>query len=66
MRNSNLAECLEEFEAAMLAVDETPEKTPSATAPMDVALKRRAARRLSFDSRRIRIRDAGLPRFRVF
>jgi hypothetical protein len=66
MKVSSLAECLEEFEATHVAMD-----APKATAPRmvvvdDCGTPRRAPRRLSLDSRRIQIRDTGLPHFRVF
>ena len=66
MKTSNLAECLEEFAATIVAVDASNEKPPRMVAVEDCGMKRRASRRLSFDSRRIQIRDPGLPRFRVF
>ena len=66
MRSSNLAECLDEFAATVVAVD-PPTENPSLTAPMeDAGAPRRPARSLSFDSRRIQIRDMGFRHFRVF
>jgi hypothetical protein len=63
MRNSNLAECLEEFEAA----EDARKVEALRVAELAVAdVERRAPRRPSFNFRRIRIRDPGLPRFRVF
>jgi hypothetical protein len=67
MKVSSLAECLEEFDATHVAMD-----APKANAPRmvvvveDCGTPRRAPRRLSLDSRRIQIRDTGLPHFRVF
>ena len=66
MKTSNLAECLEEFAANIAAVDAPKEKPPRIVAVEDCGASRRAPRRLSLDSRRIQIRDAGLPHFRVF
>ena len=63
MRISNLAECLEEFEAT---VEAPKEKPPHVASPVDRETPRRAPRRLSFDTRRIQIRDTGLPQFRIF
>jgi len=65
MKTSNLAECLEEFAASIVAVDAAKEKPPRMVA-LDCVPPRRVPRRLSFDSRRIQIRDPGLPQFRVF
>ena len=66
MRNSNLAERLEEFAAAVDAVDAPKEPAPHVIAPAEAQLKPRAPRRLSFNFRRIRMRDPGLRQFRVF
>jgi hypothetical protein len=66
MKTSNLAECLEEFAATVVAVDTPKEKAPRMVAVEDCGTPRRAPRRLSFDSRRIQIRDTGLRHFRVF
>lgn len=66
MRNSNLAECLEEFEAAMNAMDKPKDKALHVAAVADPELKRRKPRRLSFSSRRILARDTELFHFRVF
>ncbi len=65
MKTSNLAECLEEFAATLVAVD-APKEKPRMVAVEDCGTKRRAPRRLSLDSRRIQIRDTGLRHFRVF
>lgn len=64
MKSSNLAECLEEFEAAMVAAEVQNDKQPHLMAAED--RPRRARLRLSLDSRRIEIRDMGLPHFRIF
>jgi hypothetical protein len=66
MKTSNLAECLEEFAATMIAVDAPKEKPPLMVAVENCETPRRAPRRLSFESRRIQIRDPGLPQFRIF
>jgi len=66
MKSSNLAERLEEFAADMSAVDAPNRKAPHVVAVADREKPPRAPRRLSFDTRRIQIRDAGLPQFRVF
>ena len=66
MKTSNLAECLEEFAATIVAMDVPKDKPPRMVAVDDCGTPRRAPRRPSFDSRRIQIRDAGLPQFRVF
>jgi hypothetical protein len=66
MKSSNLAECLEEFAATIVAVDMSKQKTPRVMAVEVCGPPRRPARRLSLDSRRIQIRDSGLPQFRVF
>ena len=66
MRNSNLAECLEDFAAAVQAVDEPKEKAPHVVAVADPVPGLRAPRRPSFNFRRIQIRDPGLRHFRVF
>jgi hypothetical protein len=66
MKTSNLAECLEDFAAAIVAVDAPKENPPRMVAVENCGSKRRAPRRLSFDSRRIQIRDPGLRHFRVF
>jgi hypothetical protein len=66
MKSSNLAECLEEFAATIVAVDIPKEKSPHVVAVEVCGPPRRAARRLSLESRRIQIRDTGLPQFRVF
>jgi hypothetical protein len=66
MRTSNLAECLAEFEATIVAVDVAKEKPARATAAEECGTPPRAPRRLSLESRRIQIRDTGLPQFRVF
>jgi len=66
MKASSLAECLEEYAATMIAVDAPKDRPPILVAVEDCGPPRRAARRTSFDSRRIQIRDPGLPQFRVF
>jgi hypothetical protein len=66
MKVSSLAECLEEFEAIVLVVDAPKENVPRMVVVEDCGTPRRAPRRLSFDSRRIQIRDTGLHHFRVF
>jgi hypothetical protein len=66
MKSSNLAERLEEFEAAMAAVDAAKEKTTPVVAVADCGIRMHAPRRASFASRRIQIRDPGLRHFRVF
>lgn len=66
MKTSNLAECLEEFAATIIAVDAPKVNPPRMVAVEDCGSKRRVARSLSFDSRRIQIRDPGLRHFRVF
>jgi len=63
MKSSNLAERLEEFEPTVNALKEKP---PQVVAVADRETPARAPRRLSFETRRIQIRDAGLPHFRVF
>jgi len=65
MRTSNLAECLAEFEATVVAVDVSKEKSARTMAAEESGTPR-APRRLSLESRRIQIRDTGLPQFRVF
>jgi hypothetical protein len=66
MKTSNLAECLEEFAATAVAADAPKAKPPRMVAVDASETPRRAPRRLSFDSRRIQIRDTGLRHFRVF
>ena len=66
MKPSNLAERLEDFAASIVAVDAPKEKSPRMVAIDNCGAPRRAPRRLSFDSRRIQIRDTGLRHFRVF
>ena len=66
MKVSSLAECLEEFEAAHLVMDAPKANPPRMVVVDDCGTPRRAPRRLSLDSRRIQIRDTGLPHFRVF
>lgn len=66
MKPSNLAERLEDFAASIVAADAPKEKSPRMVAVEDRGTPRRAPRRLSFDSRRIQIRDTGLRHFRVF
>ena len=66
MKTSNLAERLEEFSADVSAVDPPNQKAPPVVAVPDCEKPARAPRRLSFDTRRIQIRDPGLSPFRVF
>jgi hypothetical protein len=66
MNTSSLAECLEEFAATIVAAEISKENPPRVVAVEDCSRPRRAPRRLTLDSRRIRIRDPGLPQFRVF
>jgi hypothetical protein len=66
MKTSSLAECLEEFAATIVAVEIPTENPPRMVAVEDSGSPRRAPRRLTLDSRRIQIRDPGLPQFRVF
>lgn len=66
MRNSNLAERLEEFAAIVDAVDAPKEESTHVVAVADADLEPRAPRRPSFNFRRIRIRDPGLRHFRIF
>ena len=66
MKPSNLAERLEDFAASIVAMDAPKEKSPRMVAIESCGTPRRAPRRLSFDSRRIQIRDTGLRHFRVF
>ena len=66
MRTSNLAECLEEFAATIVAVEVSKENPARVLAAEECDTARRAPRRLSLDSRRIQIRDTGLRHFRVF
>jgi hypothetical protein len=67
MKNSNLAERLEEFAAIVNVIDQ-PE--PEQEAPRILAAVTRAEkpapRRLSLTARRIQISDQGLRPFRVF
>lgn len=65
MRNSNLAERLEEFAAAVDSVDAPKEKATHVVAVAGPGLNPRVPRRLSFNFRRIQIRDTGLRLFRV-
>jgi hypothetical protein len=66
MKVSSLAECLEEFEATRVAMDAPKANALRMVVVEDSGTPRRAPRRLSLDSRRIQIRDTGLPHFRVF
>ena len=66
MKSSNLAERLDEFAADVSAVDAPNHKPAHLVAVASTAKPPRPPRRLSFDTRRIQIRDAGLPHFRVF
>ena len=66
MKVSNLAECLGEFADAIVAVGAENEKPPRMVAVENGGTRRREPRRLSFDSRRIQIRDTGLRHFRIF
>jgi hypothetical protein len=68
MKNSNLAECLEEFEATVEALERSGQKptvvlsfVPEGPIPAPPP----AARRSAFGIRRIQIRDEGLRPFRV-
>jgi len=63
MKSSNLAQRLEEFEATVEALNE---RSPRIAMVAEQEKPPRAPRRLSFDTRRIQIRDTGLPQFRVF
>lgn len=67
MRNSNLAERLEEFAAAMGVIDQ-PEPEQQAPKIIDdtANTERRLPRRLSLTARRIQTRDQGLRPFRVY
>ena len=66
MKVTSLAQCLEEFDATTLVMDAPKENAPRLVVVEDCGAPRRAPRRLSFDSRRIQIRDTGLRHFRVF
>ena len=66
MKSSNLAECLEEFAADASAVDAPSQKPTHVVGVEEREKPPRAPRRLSFDTRRIQIRDTGLSPFRVF
>ena len=66
MKNSNLAQRLEEFATDVSALDEPNQKPAQRVAVANVEKPVRAPRRLSFDTRRIQIRDTGLARFRIF
>jgi hypothetical protein len=66
MKTSSLAACFEDFAPTIVAVDAPQEKTPRMVAMENSAAPRPARGRLSFDSRRILIRDTGLRHFRVF
>ena len=63
MKTSSLDERLEEFEATVNALRDKP---PYIAAVADRESRPRPLRRLSFDTRRIQIRDTGLPHFRIF
>lgn len=65
MKNSNLAERLDEFSTTILLIDAPESKAPSVLAAVPES-PRPAPRRHSLDTRRIRIRDQGLRPFRVF
>ena len=65
MKNSNLAERLEEFATTVSLVDALELKAPPALAVVPQR-PRPAPRRLSLGSRRIHTRDQGLRPFRVF
>ena len=67
MRNSNLAQRLEEFAATVGVIDqpEPAQHTPEILVdPADT--ERKLPRRLSLTARRIQTRDQGLRPFRVF
>ena len=66
MKSSNLAECLEESEFAIVVVDAPEENGPRMMAIENRGRPRHTPSRRSFDTRRIQIRDTGLPHFRVF
>ena len=66
MKSSNLAERLEEFAADVNAVDAPNPKSPHVVGVENLEKPPRAPRRLSLDTRRIQIRDTGLPHFRIF
>jgi len=66
MKSSNLAERLEEFSATVEAVDTLDQKPARRVTLVELGTPRQAPRRLSLETRRIRIRDAGLRYFRVF
>ncbi|HEU4778730.1 MAG TPA: hypothetical protein VFS58_02490 [Steroidobacteraceae bacterium] len=66
MRNSNLAERLEEFAAALNVIDQPEPETSALQICAEVAItERKAPRRRSLTARRIQIRDQGLRPFRV-
>ncbi len=52
--------------STIVAVDAPQAKPPRIVAIEDSGMPRRTRRRLSFESRRIQIRDSGLRHFRVF
>ena len=65
MKTSNLAARLEEFAAIVESVD-APEQTGPRVPNAAPGTPQRRPRRLTLDTRRIRIRDSGLRNFRVF
>lgn len=66
MRNSNLAERLEEFAAMVSVVDQPePETSPPRILAGAVGAEKKPRRRLSLTARRIQSRDQGLRPFRV-
>ena len=68
MKNSNLAERLEEFAAAVEALDSLEQKTTvvlSFVSELPRPASPPAPRRPAFGTRRIQIRDEGLRPFRV-
>lgn len=67
MRNSNLAQRLEEFAAAVSVIDQPEPEQHAPEILADTAnTERKLPRRLSLTARRIQTRDQGLRPFRVF
>jgi hypothetical protein len=64
MKNSSLAECIEQFDAHISALEAAGAKAPPLLSVVP-EVERPAARRLTLGSRRIQIRDQGLRPFRV-
>jgi len=67
MRNSNLAQRLEEFAATVSVIDQPEPQQHTPEILDDTAdTERKLPRRLSLTARRIQTRDQGLRPFRVF